>query len=200
MKIFSVFFLLINLFLYSHNNTKLNISGFRSSDWGNSISEITSKEVAARIDSFTVQNFTILAYKDIIADKNTEIYYGFENNKLLFGIYKFIDDHTNDTKGYFKDYEKIKNIISSQYTLPVKDEWITENNKEELYKENDKLAESALVLGLLELKSSWALKGGNIILSLKQENGIYIKVTYLSESFLTKFDLMKIPYIDRNSK
>ena len=83
-------------------------------------------------------------------------------------------------------------MLSVQYGLPDEDEWITTNNRISLYRQNNKLALSALVQGLLELKSKWNFANGNILLTLKQDNGIFIKLSYFSSSFLKNHEVFSI--------
>ena len=91
-------------------------------------------------------------------------------------------------------------MISNQYGLPAEDEWITSNNNINMYKENSKLALSALAQGLLELKSKWNFANGNILLTLKQDNGISVRLNYLSTSFLENYDIFTISPLNYNPK
>lgn len=198
------FFLLLNLIIFqsihTYSQTQNILNGFRDSNWGDSITSIRLKETADKTDSISSKNFTMLVYRDKIAERSAKIYYGFSNDKLIFGSYTFLDDYTDDKSMYFKDYSMIKDLISSRYGIPAEDNWITGKNDVSLYKENPNLAGSALTLGILELKSSWKLPEGNITLNLKQENGIFIKVNYLSSSFINNFDISSVSSIENNTR
>lgn len=200
MRYILLFSLVISLSAIINGQMQNNLDGFRDSNWGDSIIKIRLKETADQVDSISYKNFALLVYKDKIVDRNALIYYGFHNDHLLFGAYIFLDDHTDNKSLYFNDFKMVKDIISARYGTPSDDQWIAKNNDINLYKENPNLAGSALALGILELKSSWNLPEGSIILSLKQENGISIKVNYLSSSFLNNFDLSNVSSIEQDIK
>jgi len=123
-------------------------SDFRDAEWGMTKEQIEKLEKTESIYSKT----DTLTFKGKIANNRVNIIYEFSGNKLITGVYQFVDNHPN-ANVYIQDYEKINESLDLKYGKP-------ENRKEiwnnDIYKDKKGFWGVALSTGQLRLESSWS--------------------------------------------
>ncbi len=91
-------------------------TGFRTSDWGASITVVKTNEKLKVID----ENSTLLAYETTISSIKTIIGYLFTEGKLTTGRYLATEEHSNKND-YINDYNTLKDLLEKKYGKPQKD-------------------------------------------------------------------------------
>jgi len=137
-------------------------NGFRTSNWGASISEVKSNEKLAVID----ESSSLLAYKTTISGIETIIGYLFTEGKLTTGRYLVTEEHSNKND-YISDYNTLKDLLEKKYGKPKKDKKIWKND---LYQDDYSQWGFAVSLGHLLYYSTWETDNSEISIILSGEN------------------------------
>ena len=90
---------------------------FRNAKWGDSIEDVLEYDY----DATLTRDGDDLIGDCVVADKNAEVYYIFENGKLVSGGYYF-DFDTNNGWRYISAYDEIKSMLLEVYGDPIVDE------------------------------------------------------------------------------
>lgn len=89
---------------------------FRNAKWGDSIEDVLEYDY----DATLTRDGDDLIGDCVVADKNAEVYYIFENGKLVSGGYYF-DFDTNNGWRYISAYDEIKSMLLEVYGDPIVD-------------------------------------------------------------------------------
>ena len=89
---------------------------FRNAKWGDSIEDVLEYDY----DATLTRDGDDLIGDCVVADKNAEVYYIFENDKLVSGGYYFDLDTSNGWR-YISAYDEIKSMLLEVYGDPIVD-------------------------------------------------------------------------------
>lgn len=148
-------------------------TGFRTSDWGASISEVKSNEKLTLID----ENVSLLAYETTISGIKNIVGYLFTEGKLTTGRYLVTEEHSNKND-YINEYNTLKDLMEKKYGKPKKDKKIWKND---LYQDDYSQWGFAVSLGHLLYYSTWETEKSEISIMLSGENyKIQLMIEYVS--------------------
>lgn len=142
--------------------SNFSTSGFRTSDWGTSISGVKTNEKLEVVD----ESKTFLAYETTISGIEMIVGYLFTENKLTTGRYLATEEHSNKND-YINDYNTLKDLLVKKYGKPKKDKKIWKND---LYQDDYSQWGFAVSLGHLLYYSTWETEKSEITVMLSGEN------------------------------
>lgn len=155
---------------------------FRNTAWGMSMNDVINIEGTPPDDS----DDNAIVYLDReICDFSTSVYYLFNNDKLIGGMYSIQESHTNEN-AYIDDYNKLKEALISKYGEPDADniDW-----KDDLYKDDPQDYGFAVSLGDLTYVSTWNLPDNLISLVLRGDNyKISLGILYQSDEAINSYN------------
>ena len=137
-------------------------TGFRTSNWAATISDVKSNEKLAVID----ESSSLLAYETTISNIKTIVGYLFTEEKLTTGRYLATEEHSNKND-YINDYNTLKDLLEKKYGKPQKDNKIWKND---LYQDDYSQWGFAVSLGHLLYYSTWETEKSEITIMLSGEN------------------------------
>lgn len=135
---------------------------FRKARWGMSQEEVIRSESGKPVG----RTSEVLKYKSSLDNKDCSIFYKFQNNRLMTGLYAFDIWHTNQNN-YILDYGRLKELLIKKYGTPLDDEVIWSND---LFKNDHQLYGMAVAMGHLAFVARWETPTTEVGLMLTGEN------------------------------
>jgi len=153
---------------------------FRYINWGMDKSEVSMNEMSTLYE----RGNNYLVYEMKLYGIESYLIYKFDNNSCYEAMYYFLENHW-DEDDYFKDYEKVKKGLISQYGKPRSFE---EKYTDNYYENKPDKKGYALNQGILTVESIWQYPETTVILTLaKPEGEDYILMTLAYRNLFNDF-------------
>lgn len=136
---------------------------FRSTTWGMSKDDVINAE---GVQPDASNDSSLVYLNENICGLDTTVYYSFNNNELIGGMYLIQESHTNEN-AYIDDYNNLKKALILKYGEPDADNI---NWKDDLWKDDPQDYGLAVSLGDLTYVSTWDLPNNLIGLILSGDN------------------------------
>lgn len=150
---------------------------FRGVKWGVSRKEVKEQEASSRLVG---EMPDLLVYQGEIAGIPASIFYLFDGNKLVRGIYSIENDRQN---AIIKDYETIRSFLLKRYGEPtaVKTEPEGESPTGDLNPAQPEYLYSLILQGSARPEITWKQDSTRVCLRLvKKDNRVELMVDYIN--------------------
>ena len=154
-----------------------DMNDFRVAKWGMSMEEVIELEP----EPPKLKKDNTLDYSTIMLDKQVQIGYTFENDKLIRAGFYFLTEP--DTKnGYIETYDEVKELLTEANGQPFID---TIKQKDPSQKIDEEQMGEAICKGDVLYASQWNLPRTDIQLVLRGEDSeCHLTIVYLSKELM----------------
>ena len=154
--------------------TKRGDEDFGRARWGMNWEQVISAQGSDPI----YEQDDILKFNGIYLGMSAQVIYIFSKDRLVKGTYNLYGNKTDESY-YFRNYLRIKELLSIKYGPPIADDQIWINS---LYKDSPDQHGFALQIGHLIYKTRWSVKRTNVLLELKSGNyGTLLEAYFFSK-------------------